>query len=36
MLDRAMQMLEVPRIASSDKKASTGYYIKERDGKCVS
>lgn len=33
MLDRAMQMLDVPRIASSDKKAPTGYYIKERDGK---
>lgn len=32
MLDRAMQMLEVPRIASTDKNASTGYYIKERDG----
>lgn len=31
MLDRAMQMLEVPRIASTDKKAPTGYYIKERD-----
>ncbi|KIP12738.1 hypothetical protein PHLGIDRAFT_17506 [Phlebiopsis gigantea 11061_1 CR5-6] len=31
MLDRAMQMLEVPRISSTDKKAPTGYYIKERD-----
>ena len=35
MLDRAMQMLEVPRIASTDKKALTGYYIKERDGECI-
>jgi phenylalanyl-tRNA synthetase beta chain len=32
MLDRAMQMLEVPRIASGDAKATHGYYIKERDG----
>ena len=32
MLDRAMQMLEVPRISIHDKKAATGYYIKERDG----
>ena len=32
LLDRAMQMLEVPLIASTDTKASTGYYIKERDG----
>ncbi|KAH9936935.1 phenylalanyl-tRNA synthetase [Amylocystis lapponica] len=31
MLDRAMQMLEVPRIASTDFKAPTGYYIKERN-----
>ncbi|KAH9938608.1 phenylalanyl-tRNA synthetase [Fomitopsis serialis] len=30
LLDRAMQMLEVPRIASTDTKAETGYYIKER------
>ncbi|EIM88404.1 phenylalanyl-tRNA synthetase subunit beta [Stereum hirsutum FP-91666 SS1] len=30
LLDRAMQMLEVPKIASTDKKAPTGYYIKER------
>ncbi|KZP32932.1 phenylalanyl-tRNA synthetase subunit beta [Athelia psychrophila] len=29
MLDRIMQMLEVPRISSSDHKAETGYYIKE-------
>jgi len=30
LLDRIMQMLEVPRIASTDHKAETGYYIKER------
>ncbi|TFK43413.1 phenylalanyl-tRNA synthetase subunit beta [Crucibulum laeve] len=29
MLDRAMKMLEVPLISSSDKKAEMGYYIKE-------
>ncbi|EGN92994.1 hypothetical protein SERLA73DRAFT_98289 [Serpula lacrymans var. lacrymans S7.3] len=29
LLDRAMKMLEVPRIASGDAKAGTGYYIKE-------
>ncbi|KAF7292377.1 Phenylalanyl-tRNA synthetase subunit beta [Mycena chlorophos] len=29
MLDRAMKMLDVPRITSSDLKAPTGYYIKE-------
>jgi len=29
LLDRIMQMLEVPRIASNDTKAETGYYIKE-------
>ena len=34
MLDRAMQMLEVPLISSSDKKALHGYYIKEREGMC--
>lgn len=32
MLDRLMQMLEVPRIAAEDAKAVTGYYIKEREG----
>lgn len=32
MLDKAMQMLEVPLIASADKKAKYGYYIKEREG----
>jgi len=29
MLDRAMKMLEVPRIGSEDHRAETGYYIKE-------
>ncbi|KAJ7228532.1 hypothetical protein GGX14DRAFT_613406 [Mycena pura] len=29
MLDRAMKMLDVPRIASNDHQAKTGYYIKE-------
>ncbi|KAJ7765004.1 hypothetical protein DFH07DRAFT_1015589 [Mycena maculata] len=29
MLDRAMKMLDVPRIASHDRWAKTGYYIKE-------
>jgi phenylalanyl-tRNA synthetase beta chain len=32
LLDRAMQMLEVPKIASTDTSANTGYYIKERSG----
>ena len=32
LLDRIMLMLEVPRIASNDFKATTGYYIKEREG----
>lgn len=32
LLDRIMQMLEVPRIAGADGDAETGYYIKERDG----
>lgn len=36
LLDRAMQMLEVPKIASTDRKAPTGYYIKERSGQCSS
>lgn len=30
LFDRIMKMLEVPRIASTDTKAPTGYYIKER------
>ncbi|KAF8165223.1 hypothetical protein B0H34DRAFT_688366 [Crassisporium funariophilum] len=29
MLDRAMKMLEIPRIGNDDLKAETGYYIKE-------
>ncbi|KAL1747672.1 hypothetical protein HDZ31DRAFT_61005 [Schizophyllum fasciatum] len=29
LLDRAMRMLDVPRISSTDFKAETGYYIKE-------
>ena|SRR6266498_2193238 len=32
MLDRAMKMLEVPHISSTDFKAETGYYIKETNG----
>jgi phenylalanyl-tRNA synthetase beta chain len=32
LLDRAMKMLDVPRIASHDHKAKTGYYIKETSG----
>jgi phenylalanyl-tRNA synthetase beta chain len=32
LFDRIMKMLEVPRIASTDHKAETGYYIKEADG----
>ena len=34
LLDRLMLMLEVPRISSTDAKATTGYYIKERQGTC--
>ena len=33
MLDRAMQMLEIPLISNKDKHAKTGYYIKEREGR---
>ncbi|KAF5363652.1 hypothetical protein D9756_000490 [Leucocoprinus leucothites] len=29
LLDRAMKMLEVPRISNTDNQATTGYYIKE-------
>ncbi|GLB33939.1 putative B3/4 domain containing protein [Lyophyllum shimeji] len=29
MLNRAMKMLEIPRIGNDDPKAETGYYIKE-------
>lgn len=32
MLDRAMRMLEIPLISSSDQHATTGYYIKESSG----
>lgn len=32
MLDRAMKMLDVPRIGSTDANAVTGYYIKETSG----
>src|SRR5882762_5126830 len=32
LLDRAMSMLEVPRITSTDFKAEAGYYIKEASG----
>jgi phenylalanyl-tRNA synthetase beta chain len=33
MLDRIMQMLEVPRISSTDFQAKAGYYIKEANGR---
>jgi phenylalanyl-tRNA synthetase beta chain len=33
MLDRIMQVLEVPRIGASDKHATTGYYIQETTGR---
>ncbi|KAJ3989672.1 phenylalanyl-tRNA synthetase subunit beta [Lentinula detonsa] len=29
VFDRAMKMLEIPRISNSDSKAETGYYMKE-------
>ncbi|KAJ7044474.1 hypothetical protein C8F04DRAFT_1068465 [Mycena alexandri] len=29
MLDRAMKMLDIPRISAQDREATTGYYIKE-------
>lgn len=32
LLDRAMKMLDVPRIRSDDKKAPAGYYLKETEG----
>lgn len=32
ILDRAMKMLDVPRIGSEDYKAPTGYYLKETTG----
>ncbi|KIY74100.1 phenylalanyl-tRNA synthetase subunit beta [Cylindrobasidium torrendii FP15055 ss-10] len=31
VLDRAMKMLEVPRIRSDDREAATGYYLLETD-----
>jgi hypothetical protein len=33
LLDRAMKMLDVPRIQSHDSKATHGYYLKETTGK---
>ncbi len=32
VLDRAMKMLEVPRIRSDDYEKDTGYYLKETEG----
>lgn len=32
LLDRAMQMLEIPRIKSDDDSADTGYYLRETSG----
>jgi phenylalanyl-tRNA synthetase beta chain len=32
LLDRAMKMLEITRISSTDNEAATGYYIKESSG----
>jgi len=32
MLDRAMKMLEIPHISSTDFEAETGYYIRETNG----
>lgn len=34
VLDRAMKMLEVPRIRSDDYEKETGYYLKETEGAC--
>lgn len=34
MLNRAMKMLDIPRIGNEDGKAETGYYIKESSGMC--
>ena len=38
LLDRIMQMLEIPKISSTDSKAPTGYYITQLDGSscCIS
>jgi phenylalanyl-tRNA synthetase beta chain len=33
LLDRAMKMLEIPHISSTDAEAKIGYYIKELSGK---
>lgn len=32
LLDRLMQIFEVPRISTADSKASHGYYLKEKQG----
>jgi len=32
LLDRAMKMLEVPRIRSTDNEAAAGYYLQESSG----
>lgn len=32
LLDRAMKMLEVPRIRGTDNEAATGYYLQESSG----
>jgi len=32
VLDRAMKMLEIPRVTTPDIKAGTGYYLKETSG----
>jgi phenylalanyl-tRNA synthetase beta chain len=32
LLDRLMQMLEIPRISASDSQAPHGYYLKEKEG----
>ncbi|KAF5390579.1 hypothetical protein D9757_002693 [Collybiopsis confluens] len=32
VFDRAMKMLEIPRISNADSKAETGYYMKETSG----
>lgn len=32
LLDRAMKMLEIPRIRSDDQERETGYYLKEASG----
>ncbi|KAK0453433.1 phenylalanyl-tRNA synthetase subunit beta [Armillaria borealis] len=34
VLDRAMKMLEVPRIGSEEYEKETGYYVKETTGEC--